>query len=87
MKLDEIMREGGFIKVADAAERIGVYPTTIYRLIAKGKVETGHAGHVLYVKARSLAEHYREAPPIYRRILAGVGDADATPRGGDGHTQ
>jgi excisionase family DNA binding protein len=68
----EIMLKGGWLTANEAAKRVGVNPATIYRMISSGKVETGRAGQLLFVKAISLAEHYREAPPIFDRIMEGV---------------
>ena len=73
----EIMLRGGYLTANEAAKRVGVNAATIYRMIAGGKLQTAKAGQLTFILAESLAEHYREAPPIYARIMAGVDGAAA----------
>jgi predicted DNA-binding transcriptional regulator YafY len=68
-----IMREGGFLSVKESADRAGVNTATIYRMIETEKVQIARSGQQIFILATSLAEHYREATPIYNSILAGVG--------------
>lgn len=78
----QIMREGGYLTVTEAAKRTGVNAATIYRMITAKKLTTAKTGQMVYVLAQSLADHYREAAPIYDRIMAGVGEG-AQPIDGD----
>jgi len=73
----EIMLKGGYLTANEAAKRVGVNAATVYRMIAGGKVETSRAGQLIYIKAASLAAHYKEAPPIFERIMAGVDNGKA----------
>lgn len=68
----EIMLKGGYLTANEAARRIGINAATVYRMVSSGKVEISMAGSLIYIKASSLAEHYKEAPPIVERIMEGV---------------
>ena len=70
----QIMREGGYLTVTEAAKRTGVNAATIYRMINAKKLTTAKTGQMVYVLAQSLADHYEEAKPIYDRIMSGVGE-------------
>ena len=72
MSQREFMLRDGYLTANEAAKRVGVNAATIYRMISSGKVKTAQAGSLTYIVAASLAEHYREAPPIFRRIMEGV---------------
>jgi excisionase family DNA binding protein len=76
----DIMLRGGWLSASEAARRIGVDKATIYRMVADGKVEAKKSGQLLYLTALSLAEHYKEAPPLFDRIMAGVEAADGAKR-------
>ena len=67
-----IMLKGGFLTANEASRRIGINAATVYRMVSNGKVEISKAGSLIYIKASSRAEHYKEAPPIVKRIMAGV---------------
>ena len=75
----DIMREGGYLSVSEAADRAGVNTATIYRMISTEKVEIARSGQQIFILATSLANHYGEAPPIYNSILEGVGSREAAP--------
>jgi len=69
---NEVMRSEGYLSVKEAAYLACVNPATIYRMISTKKVVTARSGQKIYIELQSLADHYQEAPPIYKRIMNGV---------------
>lgn len=63
-----IMREAGWVTMAEAAWLAGVHAATIYRLADEGKLEDSRHGRFRFVSRASLARYY-DAPPIVKRIL------------------
>jgi excisionase family DNA binding protein len=62
-----IMREAGWVTVAEAAWLAGVHAATIYRLLDEDRVEATKHGRFRFVSRESLAAYYT-APPIAKRI-------------------
>lgn len=63
-----IMRQAGYITVAEAATAIGADSTTVRRMIRSDKLKGSRVGAHLYVSVQSLLEEYDG--PIRDRILA-----------------
>lgn len=54
---DPAMRTKGYLLVAEAARKIGVAPSTIYRWIEERKVDGFREGYRRYVRWVSILEH------------------------------
>lgn len=77
-----LMLRNGYLTANESADRVGVNVATVYRMISSEKVKTCKAGKLTYIYALSLAEHYKEAPPIYARIMKGIDASTLTGREG-----
>jgi excisionase family DNA binding protein len=71
-KTVEIMRRDGYLTMAEAADRVGCSPTTIYRLVRDGHVKGLRVGRFWFVEQAELARHYSDVPAIRKRVDGGA---------------
>jgi len=67
-KFRQIMRDAGYVTVAEAAALAGVHIATVYRALDDGQLDETRHGRFRFISRESLAAYY-SAPPIAARIV------------------
>ncbi len=72
MTQEEMMRGQGYLTAVEVGLRIGLTPTSVYRMIERLGVRTQRAGSRVYVDAHALAAQLKEAPIIRAALVKDI---------------